>query len=149
MIGAIRTFYGIPASHKALFLKIGLLVPLTEIGIRTFGFKRTVRFLEYFAREKKKPSERPQVLINRHSNYLYLFKKNFPFFGKCLAHSLSLWFILKKKGVSTDLRFGMKKQEGGLLAHAWLEFEGKPLASKSELEEDYTFFPDSILTKIG
>ena len=44
----------------------------------------------------------------------------------CLVRAISAKVILGRRGYSTNLRFGVKKEEGGTLgAHAWLEGEGR------------------------
>lgn len=148
MFGAARTYLSLPLSHKWIFAKISILVPVVEVGLRLFGFKKTFWMISRLIRKSNSPAENPQLLINRHFNYLLLFTKHFPNFGNCLARSLTLWLLLKNSGIDTDLRFGMKKKNELLLAHAWLEYEGTPLAGEEELDEKYSFFPDSILTKL-
>lgn len=149
MFGKVRQFLDLPNSHKLIFTKISLIVPFVELGIKIFGLKRTFKLLKYFAKKPKNTVKNPTLIINRHRNFLYLYSKQFPFFGKCLAQSLTLWVLLKNKSINTDLRFGMKKENNKLLAHAWLEYDGKPLATEEELKENYLFFNESILTKLS
>ncbi len=149
MFGKVRQFLDLPNSHKLIFTKISLIVPLVELGIKTFGFKRTFNLLKRFTKKTKKPVANPTLIINRHRNFLYLYSKQFPFFGKCLAQSLTLWVLLQNKSINTDLRFGMKKENNKFLAHAWLEYDGKPLATEEEQKENYLSFNESILTKIA
>jgi hypothetical protein len=45
----------------------------------------------------------------------------------CLRQSLALQRLLWERGVDTELKFGVRKMEGELQAHAWLEWEGEPV----------------------
>lgn len=148
MISKIKTFFGLPGSHKWLFVKIALLVPLVELGIKTVKFKRTVKVLNFFINKTPKTPENQLRTVRRHANYLYLYQKQFPFLGKCLARSLSLWFLLSRKGIETNLRFGMKKEDEKLLAHSWLEYKGEAIIKESEIGENYIPFAESILPEI-
>lgn len=148
MFRKIRQFMTWPKAGKRIFIKICLLVPVIEIGLKMVGFKRTYGILNYFVKPPKNKISNSISIIRDHTYFLDLFIRHLPFSGNCLARSLTLWLFLKNLGVDTDLRFGMKKEKEKLIAHAWLEFEGKPLASETEIDENYTFFPESILSKL-
>jgi hypothetical protein len=46
---------------------------------------------------------------------------------RCLARSMALLWMLRHRGLDADLRIGFKRPEGGLEAHAWVEWQGYPL----------------------
>jgi hypothetical protein len=148
MFSKIRTFFELPNSHKWIFIKISLIVPLVELGIKTIKFKRTLAILKLFINRNPHSPENELKLVGRYTNYLHLYHRKFPFLGKCLARSLTLWFLLKREGIETELKFGMKKENEKLLAHSWLEYDGKPLITKSEINEGYISFKESILIKV-
>ena len=148
MLSKLRTFISFPASSKWMFIKIAVLVPLVEFSIKTLRFKRTLRLLRRFTGSTTKKCEHELSLINRHRNQFYLYQRQFPNLGKCLARSLVLWLLLDRQGIRTELKFGVKKEGDNLLAHAWIEYKGEALVSEWELGEDFRSFPDSILPKI-
>jgi hypothetical protein len=51
---------------------------------------------------------------------------------RCLARSLCLRRLLAGRGIEGILRIGVAREEGRLLAHAWIEWEGKPLGEREE-----------------
>lgn len=57
----------------------------------------------------------------------------------CLPRALALKRFLRRYGVDSRLRIGMKKEEQGLVGHAWLECEGRVLNDRDELIQ--TFVP--------
>lgn len=148
MVSKIRTFLLFPNSHKWIFIKIALIVPLVQIGVKTIKFNRTFKVLNYFADSSRQPREDELKLVRRYTNYLFLYHKQFPFVGKCLARSLTLWFLLKRSGIETDLRFGIKKENQGILAHAWVEHQGNALMTEDERKENFIPFSESVLTKV-
>lgn len=46
--------------------------------------------------------------------------------GTCLRRSLALWWLLRRRGIDSEIHFGARL-EGGIEAHAWLELEGRAL----------------------
>ncbi len=148
MISKIRTFFALPIAHKLIFIKIVFFVSFIQISLKTIKFKRTFRFLKFFTKENLRAPENERQIVRRHKNFQYLFHKQMPYLGKCLARSLTLWFLLKRKGIETDLKFGMKKKNNQLLAHSWLEYKSKVLITESEINDNYVPFSESILTKI-
>lgn len=56
-----------------------------------------------------------------------------PFEPTCLKQALILCRARRRRGLLSQLRIGVRKQEGLLAAHAWLEDEaGRPLTDPSE-----------------
>ena len=51
---------------------------------------------------------------------------------RCLARSLCLRRLLARRGIAGVLRIGVAREDGRLLAHAWVEWEGKPLGDSEE-----------------
>jgi hypothetical protein len=49
----------------------------------------------------------------------------------CLQRSLVLLWLLRRRGVSSKLRIGVKKSPEALLAHAWVEVAGQPIGDSS------------------
>jgi hypothetical protein len=59
--------------------------------------------------------------------------------GNCLVRSLTLWSILLRRGLPTDLRVGFRKRAGRIEGHAWLEHEGAPI--NEAISETLTYQP--------
>ena len=54
----------------------------------------------------------------------------------CLRRSLVLQWLLGRHGILTNLQIGVQKEADELNAHAWLEYNGRPIGE-----------PDSIATR--
>jgi hypothetical protein len=63
---------------------------------------------------------------------------------QCLTRSLVLLWLLARRGTAAQLRIGVRKQGGHLLAHAWVEAGGTPLNDDPDAVRDYTAF-DALL----
>ena len=55
-----------------------------------------------------------------------------------------MWGILLRFGIATDLRVGMRKRNGLVEGHAWLEYQGVPINESGELIETYDVYPDPV-----
>jgi hypothetical protein len=49
-------------------------------------------------------------------------------FTRCLPRALALQALLRQAGIASELRIGVRKEPDGLLAHAWIEHQGRILA---------------------
>lgn len=146
MLKNFRQFRSMPKADRKLFMRIAFVVPLVEISLKLVGFNQIVNFLHRFSNFNGTVQNQSNE-VKRYKRLLFLFYAKFPFAGKCLARSIALWFLLKRKGIETDLRFGMKKENGKLLAHAWVEYKGKPLTLDPEVHLHYTPFSEPIIQK--
>lgn len=45
----------------------------------------------------------------------------------CLHRSLTLWWLLGRQGIASELRIGVRKEQGRFEAHAWVEYQGMAL----------------------
>ncbi len=70
--------------------------------------------------------------------------KFWPFIN-CLSTSLAFWFILRKKGINTELRFGVLKDGNKLRSHAWLEYDNNILSPDERAIQKYKSFTQAIL----
>jgi hypothetical protein len=58
--------------------------------------------------------------------------------GMCLARSLTLWTLLRRRGVEAELRVGYRKRDEKIEGHAWLEYEGVSINESAAIVETYT-----------
>ena len=122
---------------KALFLTCFL-----RISLKTGSFKGTLKFLSKF--ESKNPVT-PQThhieQFRRMMSWTYYFSPML----NCLAICTTYWWLLKRRGIDTDLKFGMAKINNKLIAHSWLEYKGKHLTYERNPLKQYIAFEQSIL----
>jgi hypothetical protein len=59
--------------------------------------------------------------------------------GNCLVRSMTMWAMLLRRSVKTDLRVGLWKRDGRIQAHAWLEHAG--ISVNEDPADAQTFTP--------
>ena len=103
---------------------------LARAGIACFGYERIRRFLGKSQRDRRGTAppageiESIAWAFNTASHYVL---------GNhdCLTLALAAQYTLNRRGVATDLRIGVKRDEAGALeAHAWLERSGQILIGR-------------------
>jgi hypothetical protein len=60
---------------------------------------------------------------------------------------LTLWWLLHRQGVVSDLRIGVRNSGGHFEAHAWVEYQGYPLNEQAQVHQRYTSFAQAIIPK--
>ena len=146
MLRKLKQFIVFPAADRRLLLQIAAVVPLVEFGLKAFGFNRIFNLINRWT-TRPPQAEVNREEVNKYARLMFLSYRNSPLEGKCLARSLVLWGLLRRNGIETDLRFGMKKKDGKLLAHAWVEYLGERLEQTGEHNQNYVPFVEPILPK--
>jgi hypothetical protein len=59
------------------------------------------------------------------------------FHPTCLHRSLTLWWLLRRQGVASELRIGVRKEQGRFEAHAWVERAGVALNDRADIGQDF------------
>lgn len=65
----------------------------------------------------------------------------------CLTRSLVFGWLLRRRGISAQLRIGVRLVEQQLCAHAWLESEGMPLNEHETVVAQYAAFEQALPLK--
>lgn len=60
--------------------------------------------------------------------------------GTCLTRSLTLWWMLRRRGIDAELRIGVRKGQGSMDAHAWIEVRGTVVGDAPSVRERYSVF---------
>lgn len=63
-----------------------------------------------------------------------------PFHATCLTRSLLLCWLLRRRGVSSELRIGVNLSAGMLRAHAWVECAGQPVNDRADIADEFRPF---------
>ncbi len=57
--------------------------------------------------------------------------------GTCLERSLTLWWMLRRQGIPSEIHFGGRLEDDVLEAHAWLEVDGVALTDVDEPRDSF------------
>lgn len=105
-----------------------LVFLVLDAGFRLFGFARVYRLVEWWSRRTaaRAAPPNPSSVVDRTRRALrtatrYYWRRGLD----CLPRSLTLYLLLRRRGVPATLRIGVKRYPFG--AHAWVECLGEVL----------------------
>lgn len=147
MLRNLRKFRSLREEERSLILEAMLLPVFISTGIRLFGAGRTQRWLRMWASRGKAEQPAPddawaEIMTARRTQRRVTRVTGIR--GSCLPRSLTLWTLLLRRGLTTDLRVGFRKREGKVEGHAWVEFQGIPLNEDPMTAKTYSAFTDPV-----
>lgn len=129
-MGTWERFWRLSGFERRLALESAAILTATWAGLRVAGFRRWQTVLRWLTFPENHASSTEQDLTNsaraiarmEQSVAGHLF-----FRANCLERSLTLWWLLQRRGIASELRVGARKEEGRFEAHAWVESGGVAL----------------------
>jgi hypothetical protein len=123
-----------------------LLLPPFWIGLRVLGLSRFLTWLTRSPVVVRAPRSREELaaigaLVNVAGNHV-------PFPSTCLTRSLVLNWLLRCRGVDSELRIGVRLNEGTFEAHAWVEHEGQPLNDAQDIAARFAAFNEPLSDRL-
>ena len=142
----LHQFLALTAADRRTFLAAMALLPLFWIGLRVVGLQRLQ------SRLQRTPLRHPAILT----------ADDLPRLGKlvnsaahhalgpanCLTRSLYLWWLLRRRGIDSPLRIGVRLAEGTFDAHAWVEHDGIPINDRHDVSTDFAPFAKPVSPKL-
>jgi Transglutaminase-like superfamily len=140
-----QKFQRLSWAEKFLLAQALFLLPVNVLGLRILGFRRWQSVLE-------------RMMISRRTNTVDVTTAQGiacvinlaaaqMFRAVCLPRSMTLWWMLRQRGIASELRIGVRKEDDIFTAHAWLECQGIVLNDSAEVSTDFTAFTPA--EKIG
>lgn len=138
-----RRFCQLPPRERWLLAQTFLLLPCTAVALRLVGVRRWQRVLALLSplpvegSDDRRPIEVAVRLVQAAAHH-GVGRPN------CLERSLTLWWLLRRQGVGSDLRIGVRKEAGRFEAHAWVEYQGRALNDRDDVQRRFVPF-DRVL----
>jgi Transglutaminase-like superfamily len=144
---SLRAWRGLSPAERRSTRGALLALPAVRAGLRLFGYRRCHRWM---ARRPLPPAlSRDEALVTALREAVDRVARRLPGESSCLHRSLCLWWLLRRRGIATDLRIGVRKQlDGGLEGHAWVERDGCPVNDDANVGERYAPFEGTALPEI-
>ena len=113
--------------NKLLSLSFSEVWFLVKAAVAVVGFDLAFRLISSKAClalfERKAASDRKQNGVNpqRMAWFVKVADRYAPGKSSCLRQTAALAWLLRRRGIATNLRIGVARQEGKFTAHSWLE----------------------------
>jgi hypothetical protein len=60
--------------------------------------------------------------------------------ANCLNRSLVLWWLLQRRGLCSEIRYGARTGAQGFEAHAWVEYANQIIGDNLDIHRDFAPF---------
>lgn len=112
-----------------------VMLPAAAIGLRLFGLARVQRFFAgeprtAVAGDERMRAEQIAHMVAAAAHYS-------PYKATCLPQSIVLQRQLRRLGIASDLRFGVRAEGAAIDAHSWVEHQGAPLIDSPAVRERF------------
>jgi hypothetical protein len=137
-----RKFVELDPNGRRVFVEALLLMPVFSIGLRLLGLRRLIALLA-----RSTGSQRPwtgNLDVHRFAALVAAACRRSPASGTCLTRSLLLQWLLRRRGVETDLRLGVRRTAQGIEAHAWVESQGRPVNDSADIVRHFAPFEGQL-----
>ena len=132
---------------RLLLFAMGLL-PLVALSLRMRGFKRTQNSLRRFIPKESdliEPTAAEMEKAKVISRMITVAAGHGAYRANCLKRSLVLWWLLARRGIKSEIVFGIPKEAlKEFNAHAWVECNGINLSDSERSQQEFTAFQKSI-----
>ena len=140
-----RSFRALSWAQRRLLARAWLLLPLTALGLRLFGFRRVQALLlrpaaGTPARDDLPAAQAVARIVQGAARWS-------PVPASCLVRSLVLCRLLRRQGLTADLRIGVAVPDGRLAAHAWVEHGGVALNDIQDVARRFAAFDRALLSE--
>lgn len=131
---------------KLRMLYVQIMIPTTIVLIRILGIRRTIQLL---CAPKHIRNHAEHDNLTQAKNILRALKVGVEhafWKGNCLSRSIVLHHLLIRKGISSQLCFGVRNKPK-FKAHAWVEHKETPLNASSQVHQNYQIIKNLTLLK--
>jgi hypothetical protein len=147
MARRLEKWRALAVRERWLLVEIAALLSVIGGALRLLGFKRTHRILagsSAAAAGTRDESGADAVLAmaERLGQLVSIAARHGPYRATCLRQSLALWWLLRRRGISAELRIGVGRPAGRLGAHAWVELHGRVVNDSATVADTYAIYHD-------
>ncbi|MBI4454474.1 MAG: lasso peptide biosynthesis B2 protein [Acidobacteria bacterium] len=152
-------FCSLSLSERRWLIESFLLLPLTALTLRFFGLKCWQQILSSVETPQRGVStvgrrsvetprrgvsttQRVQATVRmvkaaaRHGLYR----------PTCLEQSCVLWWLLRRQGIQSDLRIGIRRETDRVAAHAWVEHQGIAINDNTNVHDRFSAFEHPLVS---
>lgn len=133
----------LPVQRRTVMLA-WLWLPLFWLGLRYLGLPRFQAWLQRRPLAAGQAGALALPDLQSLGEAVNIAARHTPFPATCLTRSLLLGWLLRRRGVTSELRIGVRLNQGVLDAHAWVECEGVPVNDLPDVAAQFASFGDLV-----
>ncbi len=127
----VRRFLGLSGADRRRLARAWLALAVMDARLRARGYRRVIARIE--RRRTLRPASPADVARARGAaRWLAIAARHHVVGAHCLHRALALHAALRHAGLESVLRIGVRKEDGVLRAHAWVELGGEVVTDTAE-----------------
>jgi hypothetical protein len=127
--------------ERGLLWKSVILLPLIHAALSLWGFPRLYQYLENKIPLRDNVGLKNESEIIEHASQIAKMVSIAARYGlvraTCLRRSILIWYFLRRRGINSLIIFGVRKINGKLDAHAWVEINGIVVSERDDTHLQY------------
>ena len=136
----LQRYRALDSDAQRLFWRATRLLPWIRVSLRLRGYNPTFSSLQQRLNSLPNAANSSSEPVFKTNRMIRAAVRYSPLHFTCLEESLCLWYLLRKQGISSQLRIGVRKANGKLEAHAWVEYAGEAVNQPEQSHLHYAAF---------
>jgi Transglutaminase-like superfamily len=135
-----QTILSLSEAERAVLVRAMCLLPIVSMSVQFRGLRFTQALLIRLQPEARSiidPAESEIWEIVRMVKIAVRYNRPW---ANCLKQSLVLWFLLRDRGIMSELRIGVQRESDKFSAHAWVEHQGIVLNDTDDVHQRFHAF---------
>jgi hypothetical protein len=133
---------------RRIVLEAACGLAATRASLRMAGFRRWKAAIEWLTPgipNGTAPVGQPEIeFAHAIARWQAAAARHLPITTNCLDRSVTLWWLLRRRGIAADLRIGGRKENGQFEAHAWIEVGDVVLDDRGSDRSDFVRFESRV-----
>ena len=141
MRSALQRWMKLSIGERLTFLQALFLLPLAGLLLRFGRYQSVLSALQKVTPLKERRSKvDPMREARRTAELVSAAAWRGLYDATCLRRSLVLWWMLRRRGIDSQLRIGARMEGDNFAAHAWVEYENTVLNDSPDVGTRYAIF---------
>lgn len=138
---AARRWWGLEPGDRLRLPLLMLALPLVSLALRLAGYKRTLRVVEWLSGHNapRAASQHDLDAAHRLAQLAAIAGRRGPVQATCLRQALVVYGTLRRRGLEPQLKFGVRRENDGIGAHAWVQLEHLSLDAATDPDSHQPF----------
>jgi hypothetical protein len=132
----LKRWHALSSWERRALCSAWLLLPCVSLSLRWLGFRTTTALLTKARGAHASGSAAPHDCAASLARLLTFAADHTPGRPACLARSVTLWFLLARRGVAARVKIGVRNT-GSFSAHAWVEIDGRVFLDAPDVAERF------------
>jgi hypothetical protein len=146
--GKLAQLGALPARDRRPLAEAFVVLPAVVLAVRWLSVRRVAALI---APTPPTAAGRAEAVVRarRLAQLMMIAVRHGVLAGNCLSRSFALCWLLRRERIAGELRIGVRRDAGTLLAHAWVEVAGEPINDRPDVREWYSAFDRDLLGAIA